>query len=63
MVMQVHAYALLRGHNCEYLMQKREMVLGRGDDMQTSSLDVVKVSESKKVSRRAVRIRYNDKNE
>jgi hypothetical protein len=44
-------------------MTKREMVLGRGKGERGCEDGVVGVTENKKVSRKAVRIRYNEKAE
>ena len=63
-MVQLKAHALVRGHECEYLMTKREMVLGRGGAGERGGEDgVVGVTENKRVSRKAVRIRYNEKAE
>lgn len=59
-MVQLRAHALVRGHECEYMMTKREMVLGRGAGVEEG---VVGVTENKRVSRKAVRIRYNEKGE
>ena len=59
-MVQLRAHALVRGHECEYMMTKREMVLGRGAGAEDG---VVGVTENKRVSRKAVRIRYNEKGE
>jgi hypothetical protein len=62
-MVQLRAHALVRGHECEYLMTKREMVLGRVAGERSAEDGVVGVTESKRVSRKAVRIRYNEKAE
>ena len=62
-MVQLRAYAVLRGHECEYLMIKREMVLGRGAGERSAEDGVVGITENKKVSKKAVRIRYNEKSE
>jgi hypothetical protein len=59
-MVQHRAHALVRGHECEYMMTKREMWLGRGPGAEEG---VVGVTENKRVSRKAVRIRYSEKGE
>jgi hypothetical protein len=62
-MVQLRAHALVRGHECEYLMTKREMGLGRGKDERGAEDGVVGVTDNKRVRRKAVRIRYNEKAE
>jgi hypothetical protein len=67
-VMQVRAYAIIRGHNLEYMMTKKEVVMGRVCNKEEKAgtkgeEEVLGVSKSKKVSRKAVKVRYNEATE
>ena len=61
-VMRVNARALLRGHSGDIKVRAAEVVLGRGEGVDEVE-GVIGVSRSKKVSRRACRIRHDEANE
>ncbi len=61
-VMRVNARALLRGHSGDIKVRTEEVVLGRGEG-QGEVEGVIGISRSKKVSRRACRIRHDEANE
>lgn len=61
-VMQVRAFAILRGPHFEHLLTTKEVTLGRVSEEEKTS-DVVSISKSKKVSRNAAKIYFNAQTE
>jgi hypothetical protein len=64
--LQIKAYAILRTHDKDYIIKNKEVVLGRvsSDDVQEiMTEDIICLSKSKRVSRRAAKITLNDSGE
>ena len=61
-VMRVNARALLRSHSGDIKIQMEPVILGRGDD-EGEVEGVIGISNSKKVSRRACKIRHDEATE
>jgi hypothetical protein len=57
-VLQLHAYAVLRAQNHDYQVTSRTVILGR-EKPEGASTPFIKVSSSKKVSRKAARIYFH----
>lgn len=63
-VMLIKAWALLRGSTSDHLVTSKDILLGRNESSQTKEgTQYIQVSKSKKVSRRAARIRFDEDKE
>ncbi len=59
-VIQIRAYAILRTHAKDYHINDKEVILGRSGQEESKSLPVIEISDSKKVSRKACKIYFNE---
>ena len=63
--MSVRAWAILRGHHVDHHITSNEVILGREEAKSSESegKNFIQISSSKKISRKAAKIYYNEASE